>query len=135
MHLTQEFYVFYTIYVGLSATMITDTHVIKTYHILLNALPIAVMIVLIPLISSDKILTLAYLIVIFFAFMINREKHDFRVFFFGLIIMILSELFFISTGVETFRRVSLFGAMPLWLPFLWAYAFVAIKRCVEIIGR
>jgi hypothetical protein len=25
--------------------------------------------------------------------------------------------------------------MPLWLPFLWAYAFVVIKRAIRIIEK
>jgi hypothetical protein len=49
--------------------------------------------------------------------------------------MFASEYFFISTGVETFARNSLFGLMPLWLPFLWAYAFVVIKRAVIILSK
>jgi len=35
--------------------------------------------------------------------------------------------------VETFVRNSLFGLMPLWLPFLWGYGFVAIKRGIKIL--
>ena len=47
--------------------------------------------------------------------------------------MILSEMIFISTGVEIFVRNTLFGLMPLWLPFLWGYGFVAIKRGIKIL--
>ncbi len=53
----------------------------------------------------------------------------------GLIAITLSEYFFINTGVETFARQSLFGVMPLWLPLLWGYGFVAIKRSVKIIEK
>jgi hypothetical protein len=49
--------------------------------------------------------------------------------------MIISEFFFISTGVETFVRDSLCGMMPLWLPFLWAYAFVAMRRAMIILDK
>jgi hypothetical protein len=49
--------------------------------------------------------------------------------------MIVSEYLFIKTGVETFNRTTLFGLMPLWLPFLWAYGFVAIKRSTEILSK
>ena len=52
---------------------------------------------------------------------------------FGLIIMIIAEYFFIKTGVETFNRNSLVGVMPLWLPFLWGYAFIAIKRAIGVL--
>jgi len=66
--------------------------------------------------------------------LIHRSKNDFLVMIFGFVIMIVSEYIFISTGVETFNRNSLFGIMPLWLPFLWSYGFVAIKRSVEILN-
>jgi hypothetical protein len=49
--------------------------------------------------------------------------------------MLISESIFISTGVEKFERNSLFGLMPIWLPFLWAYGFIAIKRAVHIIEK
>ncbi len=105
----------------------------KAWHIFLNAVPVIVMIALIPLISSDLVLSLAYAIVVIFAFMIERKKKEVTVFIFGFFIMIVAEYIFISTGVETFQRNSLFGIMPLWLPLLWAYGFVAIKRSIEII--
>ena len=49
--------------------------------------------------------------------------------------MIVSEYLFISTGVETFNRNSLFGLMPLWLPFLWGYAFVVMKRVIVVLDN
>jgi hypothetical protein len=52
---------------------------------------------------------------------------------FGFIFMTLSEYLFISTGVEVFERDSLFGLMPLWLPFLWGYGFVVIKRSSDLL--
>ncbi|MBN2052170.1 hypothetical protein JW756_01585 [Candidatus Woesearchaeota archaeon] len=63
------------------------------------------------------------------------EQRDFLFFIFGFIAMIISEYLFVSTGVETFVRNTLFGLMPLWLPFLWAYAFVAMKRAIIILGK
>ena len=62
-----------------------------------------------------------------------REKNDLTIYISGFFFMFLSEIFFISTGVETFERNSLFGIMPLWLPFLWAYGFIVIRRAVHII--
>lgn len=47
--------------------------------------------------------------------------------------MLIFESIFILTGVEVFQRNSLFGIMPLWLPFLWAYGFIAIKRTIRIL--
>ena len=103
--------------------------------ILLNALPIILMIILIPQIADDFILTLVYLAIIIASLIIKREKKDFLFFSFGFVVLFFSEWFFISTGVETFTRNSLFGIMPLWLPVLWGYAFVAIRRSILILDK
>lgn len=94
------------------------------------------MIGLIPVIQNDYLLTLIYIVIILGGIVkLNCTKKDLWVMLFGFIIMIISESIFISTGVEEFKRNSLFGIMPLWLPFLWAYGFVAIKRLTEIIDK
>lgn len=105
----------------------------KSLLILLNALPVLVMVGLIPFIGNDFILAGTYIAIIIAAFAIRRGRNDAVVFLFGLFAMTLSEYLFISTGVETFQRNSLFGLMPIWLPSLWAYGFVAIKRAVQIL--
>ncbi len=107
----------------------------KAKQIFLNTIPTIVMIALIPLVINDYILSLIYVVLICVAFAVKREKNDLIVLAFGFIIMIVSEYFFISTGVETFQRNTLFGIMPIWLPFLWSYGFVAIKRSVEILNK
>lgn len=107
----------------------------KVSAIVLNALPILLMIGLIPLVSDDYILATAYVVIIIAALMIKRELNDLPVLVFGFFAMILSEYIFVSTGVETFQRNTLFGMMPIWLPVLWAYGFVVIKRSVEIISH
>ncbi len=61
---------------------------------------------------------------------LKKEKMEEYIFLAGFGLMIIFENLFISTGVEVFVRKSLFGLMPLWLPFLWGYGFVAIKRTV-----
>lgn len=106
----------------------------KISLILLNTVPILIMIGLIPVIQNDYILTLVNLGIIVFSLTIKRYKNDLTILVFGFLIMIVSEYLFISTGVETFNRNSLFGLMPLWLPFLWGYGFIAIKRSVNIIS-
>lgn len=88
------------------------------------------MISLIPLVNNDYLLTLVYLIIISVSFILKKEKMEEYIFLAGFGLMIIFENLFISTGVEVFVRKSLFGLMPLWLPFLWGYGFVAIKRTV-----
>jgi len=106
----------------------------KICEILLNAIPILAMIGLIPFVTNDYLLTSLYIVIIIFSLSIKRTPKDYLILFFGFVTMIVFEYLFISTGVETFTRDSLFGLMPLWLPFLWAYGFVAIKRSVEILS-
>lgn len=106
----------------------------KSFQIILNAVPVLLMIGLIPLVRNDYIFTGIYALIILIALWIKRERNDAIVLVFGFFIMIASEYLFVSTGVETFERNSLLGLLPLWLPFLWAYGFVAIKRSVEILN-
>lgn len=105
----------------------------KAWHIFLNALPILGMIGLIPLVQNDYLLALIDLVIVAISLLIHYEKRDFSVFIFGFIIMIICEYLFVSTGVETFDRHTLLGLMPLWLPILWGYGFVGIKRGIKII--
>ncbi len=102
--------------------------------ILSNAIPIIVMIGLIPFVQNDVLLTAIYIVIIGISFFVKREKNDGIIFLFGLVGLFVSEYFFISTGVETFNRHSLFGIMPLWLPVLWGYAFIGIKRGVNALA-
>ena len=106
----------------------------KVSKIFLNTVPILVMIGLIPLVHDDYILTGIYAAIIIIALLIKTERNDLLVLVFGFFIMIASEYLFIRTGVETFQRNSLLGLMPLWLPFLWSYGFIAIKRSILILN-
>jgi hypothetical protein len=101
--------------------------------VFINTIPVLLMIGLIPLIQNDYLLSIFYILIIGASFLIKLERKDLIVFSFGFLVMIVSEYLFISTGVEVFIRNSLFGLMPLWLPFLWGYGFVVIKRSVRIL--
>lgn len=108
----------------------------KAIKIFYNSIPVLIMIGLIPFIQNDYILTLCYILISALMFLISKmTKNEALVYVFGFIIMIFSEYIFISTGVEVFMRNSLFGLMPLWLPFLWAYGFVVISRCIKILDN
>jgi hypothetical protein len=105
----------------------------KIINIFINMTPVLLMIWLILFIQNDYILTATDIGIIIFAFLVRKEKGEILVFFLGFFMMILSEATFVSTGVETFVRNTLFGLMPLWLPFLWGYSFVVIKRGLKIL--
>jgi len=105
----------------------------KIKYVIFNAIPILLMIGLIPLVQNDYVLAVIYLFIILAALIIKRNKNDLQILVFGFFVMIIAEYLFVSTGVETFKRNSLFGIMPIWLPFLWSYGFIAIKRIIEIL--
>jgi hypothetical protein len=105
----------------------------KILSISLLVLPIVAMIGLIPLVQTDVTLAIIYMVFSFALLLFRPERNDLVAYGIGLIGITLSELLFVSTGVETFTRQSLFGLIPLWLPLLWAYAFVTIKRGLRII--
>src|SRR5438128_2115051 len=107
----------------------------KIYKIFLNAVPVLAMVVLIPVIQDDYWLALVYIGIIGVSFRMKRERGELKIFVFGFFAMIFFEYIFVSTGVETFYRNSLFGLMPLWLPLLWAYGFVGISRGVKILNN
>jgi hypothetical protein len=107
----------------------------KTLKIIFEAVPVIIMIFLIYIIKNDFILLGCFTLIIFASFFIKLEKKDILVFFFGVIIMTFFEFIFIGAGVEIFLRNSFFEIMPIWLPILWGYGFVAIKRIIKILEK
>jgi hypothetical protein len=105
----------------------------KIRGIFLNALPVLLMIGLIPIVKDDYLLAATYFFIMLISFAIRREEKDLLVFVFGLVMLTIGESLFVATGVETFTSKTLLGLMPIWLPILWGYAFVAIKRSLRII--
>ena len=92
------------------------------------------MIGLVVLVQNDYILAVLCLIVSIASFkIIKGTKNEITIFLIGFFMMIAAEYIFISTGVETFVRRSLFGVMPIWLPVLWGYGFIATGRAIKII--
>jgi len=105
----------------------------KILKIFLNTIPILIMIGLIPIVKNDYWLALVYAAIVVVAWLIKYEKKEYIFLLFGFFGMMISEYFFVSTGVENFNRNSLFGLMPVWLPLLWGYGFVVIKRAIRIL--
>ena len=105
----------------------------KAWTILLYRTPVFLMIGLPPLVSNDYLLAVIYLLFIIVLLVIRSEKNDLLALMIGFVGITIFEVFFVSTGVETFTRNSLFGLIPIWLPLLWAYAFVTIKRSLRVL--
>lgn len=107
----------------------------KIIAILRESSPVILMIVLIPVVTNDVLLTLTYVGMITLLLTLRKEKNDILVLCVGFVTMTIFESLFITTGVEVFLRNSLFGYMPLWLTFLWAYGFVVIKKSLRVIEK
>src|SRR3989344_8974930 len=93
---------------------------------------LAFMLSLIVFIKNDYLLTFIYLVFISIVLFVKPEKLDAFFAVGGLIGMTLGESIFLATGEETFTRTRLLGIMPLWLPFLWSFIFISIKRLFNI---
>ncbi len=103
-------------------------------RVFVTAFPVFFMIALVPFVRNDFVLAGIYIAIIALS-SLRYSREDFVFLVFGFFIFLLGELFFISMGVEVFLRQTLFGVMPIWLPFLWAYIFVAMKRGVLLFQK
>lgn len=103
------------------------------YKIGIQAAPVFLMIGLIAIVASDVVLSGIYIFIISASFIVHYDRRDILFFLVGSVVLFFSEYFFISTGVEVFLRHSLLNIMPLWLPILWGYAFVAIRRNIVLL--
>lgn len=92
------------------------------------------MIALVPYVRNDFALAGIYLIIIAIS-AIRYSRKDFIFLVLGFLIFLGGEYLFISTGVEVFERRTLLGAMPVWLPLLWAYIFVTMRRGVLLFEK
>lgn len=108
---------------------------LKVKRIGLYALSVLVLIAAVPLVTNDILLLSLYFIAAAILIVLTHERNDYAAYFIGLIGISVAEFFFIQTGVETFSRAGLLGMMPVWLPFLWAYSFVVIKRSLKILDK
>lgn len=107
-----------------------------TFSLLLYTLPLFGMISLIPLLEHEVGITLCYTLVAVSYFILHKwKKLDLIVYTLGFIAMTLFETIFLLTHVEIFTQRGLFGIMPLWLPFLWAYGFLVIKDSLAVITK
>lgn len=83
---------------------------------------------LVPFILNDYILAVIYVGFIALFVLLKKQNGDLVFITTGFLASFLGEYFFLSAGVEKFNRTSLLGIMPLWLPFLWSFIFLVMKR-------
>lgn len=97
-----------------------------------NLFPLFLMILLILFVKNDYFLTIIYISIIGVAFALHYKKKEWVILVGGMILSIFLEYILVSIGTEAFHRNSLFGIMPLWLPFLWGYSLVVMKRLFHL---
>ena len=102
-------------------------------HIFVYFLTVLALVGLIPFIVNDYILAAIYAGFIVAFATLKKQRGDWIFIAVGFIALFFGENFFISTGVETFNRTSLFDIMPLWLPLLWSFIFLVMKRVFWIV--
>lgn len=105
----------------------------KFLSISVQALPVALMVSLLFFTQNTLLLSILYIVPALIYFFRQPQKINIIVYLTGLFFMTIFESIFLLTGVETFADKSLFGIMPIWLPFLWAYGFLAIKDSLLIL--
>lgn len=79
-------------------------------------------------VKNDYVTTVIHLGIIMAFVTIKKERADLPILAIGFSGTLIGEYLFISTGIERFNRTTLLGIMPLWLPFLWSFIFLSIKR-------
>ena len=106
-----------------------------SHHIFLYSACIILMIAFIPFIENDYLLTAIYCAFIVAILISKKERSDYIFLMIGFFGLVGGEYFFIRMGVETFNRHTLLGLMPFWLPFLWAFVFLSMKRMFWLVVR
>ena len=109
--------------------------ILVVFRVAMSMLPVFVMIALIPLIRNDVALTGVYLLFILVTLAMRLDKRDVVFLATGLVVPTIGELLFVATGAEIFTRDSLIFGIPIWLPLLWGYVFIMMRRGVSAIDR
>lgn len=103
--------------------------------IILELIPIIVLITVIPIAKNDFYILVSYIILIAVFLRLKYEKNEYKILIGGIVFMALFEYLFILTGVETFKNKTLFNIMPIWLPLLWGYGMIAMRRIANELIR
>ena len=78
--------------------------------------------------KNSLLLTFIYLSTILALFLVNYRQGDFFAFFFGVVLGFAIEVFATDiTHIHTFAYSDFFG-MPMWMPIVWGYCFLLMKR-------
>ena len=99
--------------------------------IALAVIPALIMIGLIATLRDEVLVSGLFVVIIAISLAVHYERHDWIFILIGFFIYPVFEYLFVSTGLEVFSERGLLGVMPLWMPLLWAWGAVAIKRVLH----
>lgn len=116
-------------------SMNSKSNKIKDYwKKVVSYIPAVMAFALLPFLKGDEIrITIMLIIVIGITFVIEYKKKEWAVLLAGIIIGFLVE--FSGDAVyqlQYWEQASFFG-LPIWLPILWGYGFVMIRRIGNLI--
>lgn len=92
-------------------------------------------ILLIWTIQNNILITIALVILTFLCFFLEYHKGEWTLFIMGILLGIISELGGNLVFKLQYWNVESILGIPLWLPVLWGYAFVFIRRIGNIIVK
>lgn len=105
----------------------------KILEIAKNSLVLFAMLIIFYFIKSEMWITIAMLALILISFKIRYEKGEWKIIVFGLILGFLFEIAGDAVyKLQNWNHNLLFG-IPLWLPLMWGYGFVLIRRIGNVI--
>lgn len=92
-------------------------------------------ILLIGAIRQEILITFAMIILVFLCFFLEYHKREWTLFIIGMLLGVILELGGnLAYKLQYWNVDSLLG-IPLWLPLLWGYAFVFVRRIGNIIVK
>lgn len=107
----------------------------KTLEIIKEFIPILIGFIAIWIIRQEIIISIILILILLLTFKIKYNKNEIYLFIFGIItgfvIEVGSDLIY---KLQYWENGSLFG-IPIWLPLLWGYGFIFIRRIGNIIVK
>jgi len=101
--------------------------------IIKELIPLFLALVVFIFIKNEWLIALGVLVLLLITFKIRYYKNEYKIFIFGIIIGFIFEV----SGdyiykLQYWESASLFG-VPVWLPLLWGYGFIFIRRIGNIL--
>ena len=97
--------------------------------VFIETLPIFLGILLSYLFGQNNVLLfIIYLVLTFGLIYSHKDKTEFVIFAYGILIGVIVEVVGTQvSGYQSFVKPD-FGGIPMWMPIVWGYGFVAMKR-------